>query len=188
VYVSWAADPRPEAQIVIRSDLDAAVVTGLLRDAVAALDADLPAPVAMGFNEAIAQELAILAAFGSMFGLFAAAALGLAAIGLYAVAAFAVAQRTRELGIRIALGARARHVWWLVTSRAARQLAVGIAVGLVGALAAGRLLAGIRGVSSQDPLLLVGLPGLVAAIALAACVGPARRAMRLDPAATLRAE
>jgi predicted permease len=188
VYVSWAADPRPEAQIVIRSDLDAAVVTGLLRDAVAALDADLPAPVAMGFNEAIAQELAILAAFGSMFGLFAAAALGLAAIGLYAVAAFAVAQRTRELGIRIALGARARHVWWLVTSRAARQLAVGIAVGLVGALAAGRLLAGIRGVSSQDPLLLVGLPGLVAAIALAACVGPARRATRLDPAATLRAE
>jgi len=188
VYVPWAADPRASAQLVIRSDLGAAVVTGLFRDAVAALDADLPAPSAMPFSEAVEQELAILTAFGSMFGLFAAAALGLASTGLYAVAAFAVAQRTRELGIRIALGARARHVWWLVTSRATGQLAAGIAVGLVGALAAGRLLAGIPGVSSQEPLLLVGLPGLVAAIALAACVGPARRAMRLNPAATLRAE
>jgi len=188
VYVPWA-EPDTSAQIVIQSDAGAAAVTSILRDAAAAIDPDLPVPGATSLGEAFRQELSILAVFGSMFGAFAAAALSMAAVGLYGVAAFAAAQRRRELGIRIALGARARHVWWLVTRRTAAQLAVGIGLGLIGALGAGRLLQEIvTRVNSRDPLLLVGLSAVVALVALGACVGPARRAMRLDPATTLRAE
>ena len=90
----------------------------------------------------MAQEGRILTVFGAMFGLFARAALGLAMVGLYAVTAYAVTQRTREVGVRVALGARAGHVWWLVTRRAADQLAVGVTLGLGGALGAGQLLQG----------------------------------------------
>jgi predicted permease len=189
VYVPFAATAAPSATIVVRSDAGAAAVSSALREAVGVLDADLPVIGALPLAEALAQELSILAVFGSMFGFFAAAALGLATIGLYAVTAYAVTQRTRELGVRVALGARAGHVWWLITRRAAVQLAVGITLGLGGALGAGQFLQGMLfGVSSRDPLTLVGVPVLMAVVALVACFVPARRAMRLDPVAALRAE
>jgi predicted permease len=189
VYVPLSAEPDPFAQIVVRSDAGAAAVTAFLREAVRAVDPDLPVSPAVNFGEAVRQELSILMLFSSMFGVFAAVALGLAAIGLYAVVAFAVAWRTRELGIRIALGARPFHVWWLVTRQAALQLAVGVALGLAGAYGAGRLLAGaLLGIETGEPILIVALPLLLAVVALAACAGPAARATRVDPAVTLRAE
>jgi ABC-type antimicrobial peptide transport system permease subunit len=189
VYVPLSAEPDPFAQIVVRSDAGAAAVTAFLREAVRAVDPDLPVSPAVNFGEAVRQELSILMLFSSMFGVFAAVALGLAAIGLYAVVAVAVAWRTRELGIRIALGARPFHVWWLVTRQAALQLAVGVALGLAGAYGAGRLLAGaLLGIETGEPILIVALPLLLAVVALAACAGPAARATRVDPAVTLRAE
>jgi hypothetical protein len=94
VYVPWSAEPDPLAEVVFRSDLGAAAVTAFLRDAVRAVDPDLPVSPAVTFGEAIRQELSILVLFSSMFGVFAAVALGLAAIGLYAVVALAVAWRT----------------------------------------------------------------------------------------------
>ena len=189
VYLPHAAAALPSATIVVRSDAGAATVVSALRDAVGAIDADLPLIGALPLAEAFAQELSILTVFGSMFGLFAAAAMGLSMIGLYAVTAYAVTQRTRELGVRVALGARAGHVCWVVTRRAAVQLAVGVTLGLVGALGAGQLLQGLLfGISSRDPLTLVGVPALMAVVALVACFVPARRAMRLDPVSALRAE
>jgi ABC-type antimicrobial peptide transport system permease subunit len=181
--------PGPNAAIVVRSSAGAAAVAAALREVVRPIDPDAPVLGVMPFDEMIAQELQLLLVFGSMFGLFASAALGIAGIGLYAVTAYAVAQRTREMGVRIALGARARHVWWVVTRRAAMQLGVGIALGLAGALGAGELLQGLlTGVGSRDPLTLIGVPVVMIAVSLVACVVPARRAMRLDPVAALRAE
>ena len=189
VYLPHAATALPSATIVVRSDADVAAVSSALREAVGALDADLPVIGVLPLAEAFAQELSILTLFSSMFGLFATAALGLSMIGLYAITAYAVTQRTRELGVRLALGARAGHVYWVVTRRAAVQLAVGVTLGLWGALGAGQLLQGLLfGVSSRDPLTLVGVPALMAVVALVACFVPARRAMRLDPVAALRAE
>ena len=153
------------------------------------IDPDLPLLGVMPLEEDMEQELGLLTVFGAMFGLFACAALGLATVGLYAVTAYAVTQRTRELGVRVALGARARHVWWLVTRRAATQLAAGITLGLGGALGAGQLLQGLLwGVSSRDPVTLIGVPAVMVLVALAACLVPATRAMRMDPVAALRME
>jgi predicted permease len=188
-YLPYAAAPLPSATIVVRSGAGTPAVASALRNAIRAVDDDVPLSGVMPLDEAMAQEVSILALFSAMFGLFAAVALSLATIGLYAVMAYAVTQRTREVGVRVALGARARHVGWLVTRQAAMQLGVGIALGLAGALAAGQLLQGLLwGVSSRDPLTLVGVPALMIVVAFAACIVPARRAMRLDPVAALRAE
>ncbi len=189
VYLAYAADALPSATIIARSDADVAAVSSALREAVGALDADLPVTGVLPLDEAVAQELSILTVFSSMFSVFAAAALGLSMIGLYGVVAYTVTRRTRELGVRVALGAGAGHVCWVITRRAAVQLAVGMTLGLAGALGAGQLLQGMLfGVSSRDPLTFAGVPALMTVVALVACVVPARRAMRLDPVAALRAE
>jgi predicted permease len=190
LYTTYAATPLPSATIVVRASSGPGEVAATLRSVLAALDSDLPltggvVPVA----EAMEEELGVLTTFASMFGLFSFASVGLAMVGLYAVTAHGVAQRTRELGVRLALGARARHVWWVVTRRAAMQLTVGLALGLAGAFGAGQLMQGLLlGVSSRDPVTAVAAPALMIAVALGACCGPAWRAMRLDPASVLRAE
>jgi putative ABC transport system permease protein len=186
----YASTPRPSATIVVRSDASTGAVATTLRQMLAELDPDLPL---MGsvipLDEAMTQELGVLAVFGAMFGLFASAALGLVTVGLYAITAYAVSQRRRELGVRLALGARARHMWWVVTHRAATQLAVGLSLGFAGALGVGQLLQGVLlGVSSRDPITLLGVPALMIVVTLVACIIPAIRAMRLDPVAALRAE
>jgi putative ABC transport system permease protein len=189
MYTPYAAAPPSNAALVVRSTAPPAVVAAALRDAVGRIDADLPLLGLVSFGEAIADDLRLLTVFGSMFGLFAAAAVGIAGIGLYGVTAYAAAQRRRELGVRIALGARARHLWWLVTRRALLQVGIGTVLGPAGALAAGQLLQGLlTGVGSRDPLTLVAVAALMFVVALAACVAPARRAVRLNPAAALRAE
>jgi predicted permease len=190
LYLTYASTPLPSATIVVRSNAGAGAVATALRQVLAALDADLPlAGTVIPLDEATTQELGILAMFGSIFGLFASAALGLATVGLYGITAYAVAQRTRELGVRLALGARARHVWWVVTRRAAMQLAIGISLGLAGAVGAGQLLqAALMGVSGRDPIALIGVPALMVVVVLVACFVPAARAMRVDPIAALRVE
>jgi putative ABC transport system permease protein len=189
VYIPYAAAPPPFATVIVRAGSGAGTVAVGLRAALARVDPDVPFTNVVPLDEAIRQELGILALFGSMFGLFAATALGLASVGLYAVTAHAAARRTQELGVRLALGARARHVWWVVTRRAAIQVGVGLVLGTAGALGVGQLLrGGLTGVSSRDPVTLVGVPLLMVAVALAACALPAVRATRLDAAAALRVE
>jgi putative ABC transport system permease protein len=189
MYLPYAAAPLANTALVVRSSAGPAAVAAALRDAVGRIDADLPLLGLVSFGEAIADDLRLLTVFGSMFGLFAAAAVGIAGVGLYGVTAYAAAQRRRELGVRIALGARAPHVWWLVTRRTLLQVGLGTMLGLAGAIGAGQLLQGLlTGVGSRDPFTLVAVPALMFVVALAACIIPARRAMRLDPAAALRAE
>jgi putative ABC transport system permease protein len=124
-----------------------------------------------------------------LLGIFAAVALLLASVGIYGVMSYSVEQRTREIGIRMALGAERRSVLRLIVGQGARLAAAGIGVGVIGAFALSRVMAGLLyGVSPTDPLTYVALAALLAAVAVAACAVPARRAVRVDPAVALRAE
>ena len=118
---------------------------------------------------------------------FAIAALLLAALGVYGVLAFAVAQRTREIGLRTALGAGAGATLWLFLRQGARLALGGVVIGCAGALGLGRVLASlIVGISGMDALPLVGAAALLGAVALAACFVPAHRATRIAPVEALR--
>jgi putative ABC transport system permease protein len=122
-------------------------------------------------------------------GVFAAAALLLASLGIYGVVSYSVAHRTNEMGIRIALGAQAHQLYRMVVRQAMAPVVLGLLAGIAGALAAGRILAGLLyEVSPRDPQLLAAAALLLAAIGLAASFLPARRAMRTDPLNALRQE
>jgi predicted permease len=126
---------------------------------------------------------------GATLGIFGILAMILASVGVYGVMAYAVSQRTREIGIRVALGADRGSVIGMVVREGMVMVGVGVVLGLVAAVAAGRLMEGlIYGVSTIDPMTFVGVPGLLSAVALVAAYLPARRAASLDPMAALGAE
>jgi putative ABC transport system permease protein len=126
---------------------------------------------------------------GALFGSFAALALVLAVVGLYGVLSYVVAQQTREIGVRMALGATRRDVIGMVLYRGLRLAATGAAVGLVLAFGLARAVAGmLYGVSPADPVTFTGVPLVLVGVAALACYVPARRAVRVDPVVALRAE
>jgi putative ABC transport system permease protein len=126
---------------------------------------------------------------GALFGGFAAVAMLLAAIGLYGVLSYMVNQQTREIGVRLALGATERSILRAVLGRGLRLAGIGIAVGVVLAVVQARLIASLLfGVTALDPATFVVVPGVLLAIAMLACYVPARRAMRVDPLVALRSE
>jgi ABC-type antimicrobial peptide transport system permease subunit len=140
-------------------------------------------------DDALAQNRWLLRVFTTMFMVFAVIALVVAAVGLYAVTAYAVTQHTREIGVRLALGAQPGPVIWLFLKRSLVQLAIGVAIGLAAAVALGRVLQSfLVQTSAHDPLTLVSIVFVLTVVAIAACIGPARRATRLDPLTALRHE
>ena len=124
-----------------------------------------------------------------LLGLFAAAALLLSAVGISGVIAYSVSQRTQEIGIRMALGARPLDVRRMLLGEGARLAGLGVAIGIAGAFLLTRLMASLLyGVGPRDPLTFLVVPGVLAAVALAATDLPARRASRVDPIRALRGE
>jgi ABC-type antimicrobial peptide transport system permease subunit len=156
---------------------------------VADLDKDLPIVNVRTMDELMNEAVAPPRFRTILVSMFALVGLLLAAIGIYGVMAYAVTERTHELGVRIALGADRSSVLRLVLGEAAALTAIGVAVGIAGALPAARLMRSLLfGVSATDVLTLAGTSALLTATALVASYVPARRAMRIDPVVVLRNE
>ncbi|HEV3409273.1 MAG TPA: FtsX-like permease family protein, partial [Chthoniobacterales bacterium] len=160
-----------------------------VRREVQAIDPEQPIGPIETMEENISESLATRRLTMTLLGSFAGLALLLASVGLYGVMALAVTQRTREMGIRLALGAARGDVFRLVLGQGAMLIAIGLGVGLVGALAMGRALASVLyGVGAVDvPALITAIVSL-SAVAMLACFFPARRATRVDPMVALREE
>ena len=174
--------------VMVQAPSDAASVIPQVQDAIGAIDPDLPLFNTMTMDQLMALGRWPYRVLGLMLSLFAGIALILSAVGVYAVTASSVAQRTREIGIRVALGAEAGQISWLALRRSLRYLAIGLPAGLLGALGVGQVLAAILVVSPTDPLTIAGIVALFAVVGLVACVVPARRAAHLDPMVALRVE
>jgi len=189
VYIPLRAQPQAFAMLLIRAPRDPASLTSLVREAVRAIDPDLPLFGILTMDQQLAQQRWVFQVFGSMFAIFALIALALSAVGLYAVTAYSVAQRTQEIGVRMALGAQATQVWWLILRRAVVQLVIGLAIGIGGALGVGKLLESLLfQTGTRDPVTLTSIVVLLVFVSLTACFWPARRATRLDPVSALRYE
>jgi len=177
------------AVVVARTRTDPAQATRLLREAMQAVDPDQALQTPRTLDDALAQNRWFLRVFTTMFAVFALMALVLSAVGLYAVTAYAVTQHTRDIGVRMVLGAQSGQVIWLFLKRSLVQLAIGLAVGLAAAVAVGRVLQSfLVQTSTHDPVTLVSIVALLTVVAIAACLGPARRATRLDPLTAIRHE
>jgi putative ABC transport system permease protein len=137
----------------------------------------------------LSHSLALRNFMRFLLSIFAGLALVLASVGIYGVISYAVSQRTREIGVRMALGARPADVLRLILGEGLRLVLVGVAVGIAAALALTKLLASLLfGVSGTDPIIFASVTGLLVGVSLAACFVPARRAMRVDPMVALRYE
>jgi predicted permease len=188
-YVPYRADPQRYVFLVVRGQRDPASLAALVREQMRAIEPDLPLYGILTLDQMLATIRFSFRVFGGMFAIFAVIALILSAVGLYAVTAYAVAQRTQEIGVRMALGARPAQVLWLVLKRALVQLAIGLPVGVAGAFAVGRLMQSVLAqTSGRDPLTIAAIAVLMSVVSLAACFWPARRATQLDPIAALRNE
>ena len=177
------------ANVIARTRIDPAQASQLLRQSMMKVDPDQALATPRTMEEALAQQRWLLRVFSTMFGFFAVMALVLAAVGLYAVTAYSVTQHTRDIGMRMVLGAKSGQVIWLFLKRSLVQLVIGLAVGLAAALALGRVLQEfLVQTSSRDPVTLAAIVALLVLVAFAACIGPARRATRLDPLHALRHE
>jgi putative ABC transport system permease protein len=189
VYMPYRADPQRFANLIVRSTSDTGRITTLVREEMRAVEPDIPLFDIQTMDARLAQMRWPMRVFGSMFAIFAVIALVLSAVGLYAVTAYSVAQRTSEIGIRMALGAQPEQVLWLVLRRSLLQLAIGLPIGMAGAFAVGRLLQSVLvQTSGRDPLTIAAIALLMVAVSIAACFWPARRATRLDPVSALRYE
>jgi len=188
MYLPLPQDPTSWWNVVVRTQRDPSDVGTALKSEVQAIDKDQPVGALVILNKLVSDSIASQKINLLLVGLFAGVALVLAA-GIYSVMAFAFAQRTPEIGIRMALGANENDVLRLVLGQGAKLAGAGLALGMIAALGLTRLMRSLLfGVSATDPLTFVGVTVLLTVVALAACYIPARKAMRVDPLVALRYE
>lgn len=175
--------------LLVRSDLAPGAVVPSIERQLHALDPRIPLAETESMSECLGDLTAVQRFTSLILACFAGLGLMLAVMGIYGVIAYLVAQRTQEIGIRLALGSPRSAVVWLVSSQGLRMALAGVAVGLLGTALAGRSLTSLLyGISALDPLTLGFASTAIVAIALAACALPARRAARIDPLQALRTE
>jgi predicted permease len=175
--------------LVLHTSLPPSSLMPQVRRALGQIDSSLPLFSVRTMDQVIADNAQGQQFFSLLVGSFAALAMVLAAVGIYGVLSYAVTERTREIGIRISLGASRGRVLGEVMREGMRLAAIGLVAGMAGALASGRVLASFQHeVTPADPTILVLTAGLLAVVAVVACYLPARRAARLDPMAALRYE
>jgi len=189
VYVPYRADPPVSAALIVRGPRDPAALAPSLRDAVRDIDPDLPLYRIMTLEQTVKELQWNGRTSNFLISLLTCIAVGLSAVGLYAAIAHAVAQRTRELGIRIAIGADPRGLRWLVLRRAMLHVGIGLTFGLICAVLWERAFTNDAGFNLfKDPVSLIVTVGVLVVAGVAACLSPMRRVTRLDPIVALRCE
>ncbi|MBC7788537.1 MAG: ABC transporter permease [Anaerolineae bacterium] len=189
VHVPYGRSAWRTMAIIIQTRGNPSSLVSAVRREIRAADPNLPTYDVRTMDDVRRYTLWPYRLYGQIFGAFAVIALVLASIGVYGVVAYAVSMRTREIGVRIALGAQTGDVVRMVVGQGVVLAVAGVAIGLVGALAVSRLLAGaLYGISATDPSSFLLIPLMLAGVALLASYLPARRAARVDPVVALRSE
>jgi predicted permease len=175
--------------VIVRSHGQPLALVEAIRHAITQVNSEQVMFEVRAYDDIVASSIASQRFSMVLLGVFAAVALLLSSVGIYGVVSYLVGQRTREIGIRLALGAQRSHILRMILEHGARMALVGVVIGFVAALGLARLMAGLLfGVSSADPLTFAGVAILLSFVALGSCYIPARRAMRVDPIVALRYE
>ncbi|HEY0170879.1 MAG TPA: ABC transporter permease [Pyrinomonadaceae bacterium] len=189
VYVPYAQDPWPFMSLVVRARSTPAGAAPTLIGAVGEVDRDVPLYGVRPMGDVLSNSVSARRWRTLLLSLFAFTALALACLGIYGVTAYSVTQRTHEIGIRMTLGARKADVLKMVVGQGLKLAVVGVAAGLVVALALSRLATSmLYGVEAADPVTLVAVAAILICVTAAACLIPARRATRVDPLVALKYE
>jgi putative ABC transport system permease protein len=188
VYLSQDQEPWNSVSLVVKSSAPLSAMAPAVRASIRAADGALPANVTT-MDEVLAASTGRARLYALITGIFGAVALGLAVVGIFGVVSYVAAQRTHEMGVRIALGARPREILRLMVVQGMRPVALGMGVGILGAAALSRFIATLLfGVAPLDPLTFCIVIVLLMTVGLVACWLPARRATQVDPLTALRAE
>ena len=189
IYFPQSLLAPEEMDVIVRAEGDPAALVPAIRAQIAQLDPDQPVTKVRTLEQVIERASGPQRLAAQLLSAFALAALLLAALGIYGVVSYAVSRREREIGVRMALGAQAGDVLRMVLREGLRLTFAGVLCGILAALALARLLAGfLYGVSATDPATYLGVAGTLALVAVLASLLPARRATRVDPGISLRAE
>jgi putative ABC transport system permease protein len=173
--------------LLVRSTSDPLRLVPAVRRQVLAVDADQPIYNIKTMENVFSESIAAPNVITSLLGIFAAVALILAAIGVYSVMSYSVAQRTHELGVRMALGAQHQHVLRMILGNGLKLVLIGVGIGVTAAFAVTRVISNLLfGVTATDPPIFVGVPVLLIVVAILASYLPARRALKVDPIVALR--
>jgi putative ABC transport system permease protein len=189
-YVPLSQHPTPvPLNLVVKTSIDSESLTAAVRGEISTIDPDQPVTGVITMIDHVAALIATERFSAVLMASLAALGLALSALGLYGVMSYSVSQSTRELGLRLALGARPSEIFRLVMKRGAILSLIGLTVGLVGAFAGTRLLSeALYGISATDPLTFGGICLVLGIVAMSACLLPARRATRVDPLVAIRCE
>jgi predicted permease len=188
-YIPWSQENFPFVNVTARTQLKLDPATKAVQSAINKVNSGLAIAIPQTMDAVVAQALGQARLMTWLLGIFAGVALLLASIGIYGAVAYTVEQRTGEIGVRMALGAQTRDVLRLVVNQGMKPVVIGLVIGIVSAFALGRLITSqLFEVSAHNPALLGGATIVLAAIALLACLLPARRAALVDPVQALRTE
>jgi putative ABC transport system permease protein len=189
IYVAYAQQPHIFASLAVRTAGDPLSLANAVREAIWSVDKEQPVWKVRTLEWLLQRSLGPQRFLLQLLGTFSALALLLASVGIYGVLSYAVTQRTREIGIRAALGATGADILRLVLKQGVKLSLLGLSLGLLAALPLTRLMKGMLfGVNTTDPLTFAGIALLLALVALMACWIPARRATKVDPLVALRCE
>jgi putative ABC transport system permease protein len=189
MYVPYSQNPWAFMTFVIRAAVPPNDLVSVVRQRIWTVDKNQPIDKILTMNQILYESVAEPRLSAFLLGVFAALAFILSAAGIYGVMSYLVSQRTHEMGIRMALGARSADIFRLVIKQGMTNVLIGIAVGLILSLIATRILSGLLyGISATDPVTIIQASLLLVGTALLACLIPARKATRSDPLTALRTE